>query len=427
MLQCGTAKREQKTAQEGRSRFRGSERNCYQQMSSTKKLKGIYLRGNIFWFTHGTGEGRLQVSLETSDEAEAIQKAQAILDNPELNPCNGFLTELNRYGTAKVADGTWTKNSHTSKTAILKMFGEDMGFKDLPDIKTEEIQKWFANQKKRVAASAHSYMLTVRAFFNWAVTENLIRASPAAGVKLGKEIKTARIKFCTFAQRDKIFRAAADDDDLLFICYCGFYAGMRKDEIIEARPEWFDLEHDLIHIEKTATFSVKNKKARSVPLHPAFRRFLERYLKTGTFMLKPDVVKGEGLYRYDFRKKFAALTRSVGLAWVTPHVMRHTFASLLATQGVSLFKIAKWLGDTLATTEKHYAHLVPEDDTIGLLTTPVARTGTRLTPTEIAALQKKAMDYELALKELVPADRLEAYWVGVRNLKDPEEKLPNAA
>ena len=30
---------------------------------------------------------------------------------------------------------------------------------------------------------------------------------------------------------------------------------------------------------------------------------------------------------------------------MTPHIMRHTFASLLASAGVSIYKIAKWLGD----------------------------------------------------------------------------------
>jgi site-specific recombinase XerD len=54
--------------------------------------------------------------------------------------------------------------------------------------------------------------------------------------------------------------------------------------------------------------------------------------------------------------------------WVTPHVMRHTFASLLASQGCSLFKIAKWLGDTETTTANHYAHLMPTDPDIEKLT-----------------------------------------------------------
>lgn len=64
---------------------------------ASKKIRGIYLRGKIYWFTHGTGKRRLQVSLETSDYAEAVKRAQAILDNPLLNSTDGFKAELDKF------------------------------------------------------------------------------------------------------------------------------------------------------------------------------------------------------------------------------------------------------------------------------------------------------------------------------------------
>jgi integrase len=36
-----------------------------------------------------------------------------------------------------------------------------------------------------------------------------------------------------------------------------------------------------------------------------------------------------------------------GCEWVTPHVMRHSFASILASAGKSIFKISEWLGDSV--------------------------------------------------------------------------------
>jgi integrase len=77
--------------------------------------------------------------------------------------------------------------------------------------------------------------------------------------------------------------------------------------------------------------------------------------------LKPEKVQGKARYRYDFRKPFEEYVRSKELDWVKPHVMRHTFASLLAIAGVSIFKIAKWLGDDVRVVERHYAHLLPQD------------------------------------------------------------------
>lgn len=84
-------------------------------------------------------------------------------------------------------------------------------------------------------------------------------------------------------------------------------------------------------------------------------------------MIQPTVVQGKARYRYDFRKPFEEYLKRIGFGWVTPHVMRHTFASLLVSSSCSVYKVAQWLGDTLATTEKHYAHLIKSDPDIELL------------------------------------------------------------
>ena len=67
---------------------------------------------------------------------------------------------------------------------------------------------------------------------------------------------------------------------------------------------------------------------------------------------------------YDLQVKRIKVVTVNAYEWVTPHIMWHTFASLLAIKRVSLYKIATWLGDTLETTQKHYAHLAPTDSDI---------------------------------------------------------------
>src|SRR4051812_35912688 len=49
------------------------------------------------------------------------------------------------------------------KQPSLKCSG-NLGFENVPDITGKAIQSWFDNQRKCVPASAHGYMLTVRAF-----------------------------------------------------------------------------------------------------------------------------------------------------------------------------------------------------------------------------------------------------------------------
>jgi integrase len=59
------------------------------------------------------------------------------------------------------------------------------------------------------------------------------------------------------------------------------------------------------------------------------------------------------------RRAFRVFAQGLGMAWVTPHVLRHTWASLAAMNGVSLWDIAQVMGDTIATVERNYLHLTP--------------------------------------------------------------------
>lgn len=332
-----------------------------------KKIRGIYLRGKTYWLTHGSGKRRMQVSLETSDYATAVANAQAILDQPLLNTTEGFKADLDSYAEAQVRDNVWTANSKNSKCSVLLMLGEDLDWTPLPKITKAQLQRWYDQQVKRIAVvTANAYITTIKSFLNWAIGQNILARNPADDLKLRKTDEAARERFCTFKERDLIIRNAPDDN-LRFILFSGFYAGFRKNEIIEARPDWFDVELEHVLVKKTDTFKAKDKEERTIPMAKEFRKFLKRFGKPSPFMLEPTVVHGKATYRYDFRKPFTDYMRSIGFEWVTPHVMRHSFASLLAIRGCSLFKIAQWLGDSLRVTEKHYAHLLPNDPDIEML------------------------------------------------------------
>ncbi len=65
-----------------------------------------------------------------------------------------------------------------------------------------------------------------------------------------------------------------------------------------------------------------------------------------------------------------ACTRA-GIAPVSPHTFRHTFASWLVQKGVPLFVIAKLLGHrSTAMVERHYGHLAPSNFTDAIATLP---------------------------------------------------------
>ncbi len=68
---------------------------------------------------------------------------------------------------------------------------------------------------------------------------------------------------------------------------------------------------------------------------------------------------GRVLNGVSIRTPFQRFVKAIGMPWVTPHVLRHTFASLAVMNGVPVWDIAQMMGDTIATIEANYFHLKP--------------------------------------------------------------------
>ena len=364
------------------------------------KIRGLWLHKNGFWHFSRMKKGvRVDVALGTSDETEAARRALEMTDSPELGLPGEFEAEINAFIAAKVAANKFSRFTATQRKTVLLDFMRWLGENPrVNKVSQADMLAFYEYKKKKVVeTTAQSYVTGVLgSFFTWLKVERkVISKSPVDGIKLPRiDTKSAaKSRFCSEALRDQLLGGWENIPEAIldktrakwigFVLHSGFDAGMRKNEIIEARPEWFALKDDgagnfkgVINIGKTPTFVPKDREARTIPMSQFFVSYLQKHpFETGTWCIAPHKLRGKAEYRYDFERPFKIYIEWIGkeleldLAWVTPHVMRHTFASLLASSGVSLYKIAKWLGDTPATTEKHYAHLQAEDDDVDLLRT----------------------------------------------------------
>jgi len=171
-------------------------------------------------------------------------------------------------------------------------------------------------------------------------------------------IRTGVPKYLKPEEIVRLLQAAQEDsDEALLIFSLGIYSGMRKAEIDHARREWFDFGAKLITLQSGHGFILKDKDARTIPLSDDLATILEPHRQESGYVVKPDKLPGKYRYRYDIRALFQRVIDRAGLAWVTPHVLRHTFGSRLAEQGVSIYKIQKWMGYSDVRTTQIYAHL----------------------------------------------------------------------
>src|ERR1700756_5213163 len=113
--------------------------------------------------------------------------------------------------------------------------------------------------------------------------------------EVSKVIGAVEPKYSANAKPATIEKAKQAAEDLKFILYCGFHAGLRKKEITMAKVSWFDLDHRLIHPQNMPeeSYALKDEDNRTIDMTDEFHGFLTEYLMNrehGEFVLRPDKV-----------------------------------------------------------------------------------------------------------------------------------------
>jgi integrase len=331
---------------------------------------GLYQHpGKKTWWLRWTptpGGPRLRQSLGTTDFTEAIAKAETIrrTDGPQHRAAAAECTaEIDAYITAKRIEGL-TRATLDSRRYVLRSFAAATAAQTPRHITPGACAVWFAHHLKAKPQTAIAYLRQVRWWLAWLIEQNKLGTDPTADITPPR-IRPQPRRLFLLPDEARAVLDTCTDPSLKFVLYCALHAGMRKLEIIEAVPSWFDLTLSLIHIDSTPTFVPKDRERRTVPLTDEFRTFLiDTYGLPAPFMFRPEQKHGRSVYRADFRKRFNTHLAKLHLSRFTFHDLRRTFASLLVSAGVSIFKVAKWLGDEIETAESTYGHLIPQDDEI---------------------------------------------------------------
>lgn len=113
-----------------------------------------------------------------------------------------------------------------------------------------------------------------------------------------------------------------------------------------------DLDRCLIYLNPKGRLQTK-KRRPTVPIPEKLFNYVEYALED----FKGEYILG---HNGSIRSAFETACERAELDGVTPHTLRHTWATWAAQRGVSMFEIASVMGDTLATVEKNYLHHAPE-------------------------------------------------------------------
>jgi len=249
----------------------------------------------------------------------------------------------------------------------------------------DDINAFYAEQLKRVKGmTVHKFHANISKALKYAVEKDYIPHSVMDKVKRPKAERFTG-KFLKQSETIELFEAVKGHKLELAVIFGAFY-GLRRSECIGLRWESINFEANTITIEHTVTeTTVDGKKVvvagdttktkssfRTLPLVPAIRTKLlevkaehERNRK----LCGKSYNKKEGEYIYidalgnrikpDYiSSEFPKFMERNGFRRIRYHDLRHSCASLLLANGVSLKQIQDWLGHSdFAITANIYAHL----------------------------------------------------------------------
>jgi integrase len=197
---------------------------------------------------------------------------------------------------------------------------------------------------------ANRVLEVVRRCFNLAISWGWIERNPAA--RLERNVEHKRVRYLTQDEIGRLMTALAAHpqrtscDAIKFM----LLTGCRRGEALGARWDQFD---PALRIWTKPAATTKQRREHRVPVSSMVTELLNSRPRSSPFIFP----SAEGKALTDIKRTWAAVSVEAGLGKTRMHDLRHTFASIAASQGQSLPVIGAMLGHTQTQTTARYAHL----------------------------------------------------------------------
>ncbi len=318
-------------------------------------------------------------------------------DNPahDINPClmsttpyfTDFLLDWLKIMKLKVRPTTYASYEITIESRVIPYFKEKHPNLRLDAVTAKHIQDYYAyemNVRKVSANTVKHRHANIHKALSYAYKTDLIQTNPADKVELPTIDKFVG-HFYNAAQLEEMFKIFKGDPAEFGVIAASFY-GLRRSEVLGLRWDAIDFEEKTITIRHTVNETridgkytlvladtTKTKSSyRTLPLVAPFEAILKRmkaeqeenrklcgncycqdylgyiYVNEIGELIKPGYLSSH----------VPAVLKEHNMPPIRFHDLRHSCASLLFSQGVSLKEIQAWLGhSTIGTTANIYTHL----------------------------------------------------------------------
>ncbi len=244
---------------------------------------------------------------------------------------------------------------------------EAQGQRSLDQTREPDLNGYFSARHSVTKATSANRRLTVfKRYFRWALRERFITADPT--LKLQSARQALRVpKVMSEAQVEALLAAPTAetalgqrDRAMLELMYA---SGLRVSELVGLKTFHLSLNEGVLRV------MGKGNKERLVPFGQLAREAIVRYIKEG----RPDILKGQqtddlfvtGHGHRMSRVMFWMLVKKYALTAginspLSPHTLRHAFATHLLNHGADLRAVQMLLGHADISTTTIYTHVARE-------------------------------------------------------------------
>jgi integrase len=337
--------------------------------------KGRLIQYRNWWvrFSAPEPDGRskqFRVGLGTQDLDAATQKAWQLVSDHKARQrgtrndpvISEFLLEYRKHLKASTEASTARNQWYT----IAKFFREsfpDWSQSTLSAATTRRIADYIQDQALNRKASPwtlYDVRKCLSVMFNYAQSHFAFSGNPASDVKVPR-IPQGPVEHLAKEQIDPLLKLLKEQaPPLLGPVAIAIYAGLRRAEVTWLC--WKDVDLDRRHLSinfkigEGVRHSPKTNKARVVPISEDLFSIIKSIPKATQW-----VFSSPGGHRWNganLASRLADTLRPAGLKY-TFQIFRHTFGSLLAQKGLSLYQISVLMGNSEEVCRRHYAALLP--------------------------------------------------------------------
>jgi integrase/recombinase XerD len=295
---------------------------------------------------------RLAKEIGMAEEIRSFLNHLAIEKGYSENTINAYRNDLNQ-----LAD-------FVEETAVGK--GDTP---DWPSVDRNLLISYILDLKERnyAPATVARKVAAVKSFFDFLVAEGIIKSdptenlsSPKVGKSLPKPLSVAEVELLLAAPAKLSTPEAKRDVAMIELLYA---CGMRVSELISLNVGDVNLEAGFVRC------MGKGSKERIIPIHQEASRFVKEYIVEARTQLLRDGDeqalflnrRGERLTRQGLWLILKNYAKAAGIKKpVTPHTLRHSFATHILNGGADLRAVQELLGHANISSTQIYTHLTSE-------------------------------------------------------------------